>query len=424
MEMRVRLEILLMALFHFNVNMCSSFFYSLPSENVTNFLSSDWKAMSLQEAALYLTPYEVCIMQHSVGSKLCDVYFEHVDKQLGDCHVFSEGLVNKCPNHLGSLFRHKSTNPWPRSKNILDLIKLMRDRGSNTLFLIGDSMTQQHLFDIHCSLLRFQIPSIHTNIPNNHNVYHKEMKQRDPVSLQYTSPPFFQLHFIKYEPMALDGWTALIDKTLTNSSVTPSITGTPVFVVNVGLHAATPTGLRDIATSFFAPLLRVAEERRGLVIYRETSAQHFPSLHGMYETLDSPGSHENVPLDLQRLPQDLAQRVFDLSSSHTESDGGDASKRTEWPELKTGCPPLPDMESFRKQNWRNEEVTSLLQVQDPQGLVQVAPFYRVSAGRHDFHLHLADCTHYCHGPMLWLPLSHSIFEIVNKKLDAANNKEN
>ena len=399
------------------LRVCSfGFFYPLSSENRSNpyFLGDDWVPMSIEDAAKYLTPYEVCALQYGEGKQVCEVYFEHVDEELTSCHVFSEGIVNKCPNKFGALFRHSST-VWPHSRNMLHLIKLMTDRGSNTLFLIGDSMTQQHFFDIQCSLLRFQIPVKHRNIPHS-DLYHRELLLRDPVSLQFLDPPFFQIHFIKYDSMSLEAWSALLDNMLGRNSPALAIVGKPVLIVNTGLHFSNEEQLRQGARAFLTPLVRLASSDRGLVVFRETSAQHFSSLHGMYETVGDTrggGPREGVSIDIAHLPQDAAKMVFGGGRASEEED----MRRAQWPEFKVGCVPLDGWESFEQQNWRNRLIRTMLSDElDVKGHIQIAAFYRITAGRHDFHLHMYDCTHYCHGPMMWIPLTQNIYSIVNSTL--------
>ena len=79
---------------------------------------------------------------------------------LGHCGANLNGVVatnRECSNYRGHFLRHKSTQPWPLSFSFPDIVKAMSDEGSNTVVLIGDSVTSQMLSDMFCRYIIFTV---------------------------------------------------------------------------------------------------------------------------------------------------------------------------------------------------------------------------------------------------------------------------
>ena len=132
----------------------------------------DWVSMNLTEALDYFTMHEVCkIAGHTTcipvkgtsiklllpggGNDSCGIH------ELPNIH---SGAM--CGNLPGNLWHHMHHQPWPSTRGFLDLMKLMIDRGDDTLLLIGtcdalelSSCYPQPLFPEHPdSLTLFSLP--------------------------------------------------------------------------------------------------------------------------------------------------------------------------------------------------------------------------------------------------------------------------
>ena len=78
------------------------------------------------------------------------------------------------------------------------------------------------------------------------------------------------------------------------------------------------------------------------------------------------------------------------------------------------CAPLRNQSSYDQNNWRNKVMLEVLQQVDPKHqYIKIAKFFEITAGRHDIHLRGGDCTHYCHFPMIWIPVYTEIYRILH-----------
>jgi hypothetical protein len=73
-------------------------------------------------------------------------------------------------------------------------------------------------------------------------------------------------------------------------------------------------------------------------------------------------------------------------------------------------------EQYDSQNWRNILAKQILSEYDPNHKeVSIIPFYSITAARYDLHTGGEDCAHYCHGPMIWLPVIHEMTNELEKR---------
>jgi hypothetical protein len=104
----------------------------------------EWVPMNAYESLNYFTPYEVC-----EGFSMAQADFCH-QKFQSDFLGCSSALFRDCPVHEGAFYRHSSTQAWPKSRSIIDLMYLMLKNGYHTLVFIGDSMTDSHISVVVC----------------------------------------------------------------------------------------------------------------------------------------------------------------------------------------------------------------------------------------------------------------------------------
>jgi hypothetical protein len=66
----------------------------------------------------------------------------------------SADLFKECLVHEGAFYRHNSTQTWPKSRSIIELMYLMLKNGYDKLVFIGDSVTDSHRNVVLCDLER------------------------------------------------------------------------------------------------------------------------------------------------------------------------------------------------------------------------------------------------------------------------------
>jgi hypothetical protein len=114
--------------------------------------SSTWIPINETEALDYYSPYEICKMQIATSSGCLQ---EKGQPSVDACGSYGRGVGhsnNECSNPGGAFLRHKSITP--DSFNFIHLIRSIMSAGSNTLALIGDSVTSQTYSDAYCSTSR------------------------------------------------------------------------------------------------------------------------------------------------------------------------------------------------------------------------------------------------------------------------------
>lgn len=323
--------------------------------------------------------------------------------------------VGHCDLNAHLLLRHKSTNPWPHSRNVVDVIKTMIDMGSNTIVFVGDSISMQHLSNAFSSLMRVgMIPDMSAEIPIGISKASFYVHAPSGMNISGSDVPFFQFFYLDYTGSKdRESFHPKYSSLITNITALKTVRGRILFIVNVGLHCQSPAeydkALAD-CLPFFASL--TAQHK---VLFRETSAQHFStSTGGYYEGSDTSLDFselmriqalfaENLPPHVQ-----LAQNIFHgrvnnsmMTSNLTEAFAqllGNTQRR---------CVPIRSYSLLEEQNWRNRAMRRRI-AQTP---IEVIPFFNLTAARHDLHVHVAgDCTHFCAGPMLWLPVWDAIYK--------------
>lgn len=236
----------------------------------------------------------------------------------------------------------------------------------SSLLLVGDSVMQQFYSAMACELERegvWKDPAKFTNtdeLQHVHGVPIKFLPVYHFVNSRWDKIANASMHHLKKS----------IEKLINDREGV-------MIVLNVGLHyVINPeahfsrldyqkqvTGalqyLNDLASS---PL---AQQKKIRIIWRETSAQHFPTSNGYW-----PGV---------RYAKDM----------------------------KLTCTPIND--TSPDADWRNNDVAAIIRA-NQFTKIRIIPFYDISLPLWSLHVngHMRDCTHFCWTPMLYQSLFHSL----------------
>ena len=413
-------------------------------------LSKEWTAMSAEEALNYYTPLEVCELYDlpNMGKDIdCSVYDknEKLDRTCmahtpaNDIHV-----RGSCGKNLGAKARfHKTT---PKSKNIGNVLNLMKSHGSNTILMIGDSVTEQSTWDASCGLQRLGFTIKYYCTQSRRDESCEMTDERDVLhtpSFRIEYPikgnnetilnahvPYFNIKRIKVE-MTGDYKHDMISYFA--SSV--NTTGKLLIIFNTGLFYNMPLSqsneyrekYKNEASEVIKSLAIHAKNHT--ILFRETSAQHFRSNTGLYYSGMQFGNADNEIREIQKnltkiknkhqnkLTDEIRDTTLDnqndddLSISSTSSD----SLKNSLHEIMNdfySCQPIQS----KLNNWRNDvlhEIVNELKVSHSVGII---PFFNITAPRYELHTQFGyDCTHFCKSPMLWLPMWEEIFHHLKKR---------
>lgn len=373
-------------------------------------LMNEWQPMTMHESLNYFSGYEVCQGFTSRRTGWCR---EKFTEDLGGCEIGERGVghVNHyCPNIQGAFFRHRSTRPWPESKTIVDMIFLMLKYGYDSFIMIGDSLTRQHHAELYCQLHRY---GLHPQF----NGTYIELRELDkyyeshPISFDAATdkrPLISSTFVINY--MYLHGHASYREESqVIKNQLSLLRDASAVILFNMGLHFNGEARELQENLAEFLPfaLNTLIHERKFIVFFRETSAQHFRSPSGLFEK-DFPIADKKL-----EIKDDPIRNLFNPNNLNYT-----AKVVTTHPSsyILPICEPIKNETMFHEQNWRNTIALKELKKIDPHHQqIPIIPFYRLTASRHEYHINNNDCTHYCYGPMIWLPLSHRITMNLYKK---------
>lgn len=408
--------IILYLLFSFFICSCKIAFSSKANHTLFHHHSlvphNEWVQLTDLEALQYYTKYEICMILSNKERNYCKEI--NNDGHIGDCAAYNTGIghVNSlCPNLGGFLFRHNSTRPWPESLSLIDIIKTMKKHGdSKQLVFVGDSLSVQQFWQAYCTLNRYGVYKIDTET-NNGKLLMKIKLAAPGITLgkehmgpEYNQQYDFYIHCFNYCSEHVGHFSRYIGEMSDALSATRNTTEKITYVVNIGMHynQRDGTNYKKELEPFLRYFLDFADKRNDLVIFRETTAQHFESKDGLFRSIPTVLRDVKVTDPNKYDPEKTLQRVYRDHSSDPAAEGVVKVPHA------TECRPMKD---YYPQDWRNRVAREVIKEMDPQGLIKIADFYRITAGRHDFHLP-NECTHYCHGPMLWLPLWDMIARFV------------
>jgi len=416
-----------------------------------------WLPMTESQALDYYTPHEICSYAHTADG--C----KDVPGDLRECNAFGKGVKHACSNPAGMFLHHHLHKPHPYSQGVADVIIHMKKEQRNTMVVVGDSVGWEFVLDARCSILRagFAIDTrfVHDGVRVlNHSANASPEQQKQAALFKKTHQEngcatvgarnFFQVLFVgfkKHNETHNSTMDSVEQVLLALANDACKVQGKLLIVINYGLHIHSKNDYTKLIREGVVPSLRrLAMQHNHTVIWRETSAQHFPqSNDGSYEmrenlagTLVEKTTHskkkQKVHIstiaersglfnDLVAAPVpggvDTTANSFTNATTLLQDDHNvNVISYKSHPHLSYFCAPVTSLEAAESQNWRNAAMKSALAELDPQGAIKVAPFFSASLGRHDLHkiMH-GDCVHYCHAPTLWWPVWQSIYDALQRE---------
>jgi hypothetical protein len=375
-------------------------------------LLDEWVQMDIFESLNFFTGFEVCQGFASGGSSWCQERFQD---DMGRCNVGSDGegdLHGFCSQLSSSFYRHRSTKPWPETRNIVDVMILMLKHGYDNLVLFGDSVTRHHLSEIACQLKRFGIgvksgDLLSIEVPDLDKFY-----TTHPISFdaETDAKPLvsstFRFHYLgitnraEFERKEFQEFKRYVGHLGSNSTV---------ILFNAGLHFNDPQNLQKVASEVFQFTTKYLVPEKGFhLFFRESSAQHFPTANGVFHS--RPHAKKESRKFFSR--NDPVRTMWKSAGSGLNT----VNESHIFNYFSPICEPIKSEMAYHEQNWRDQMVIKEIEKVDPTFQhISVLPFYRLTAARYDLHLDNFDCTHYCYGPMLWAPLTHELVMMLHKK---------
>jgi hypothetical protein len=374
----------------------------------------EWVPMNAYESLNYYTTYEVCEGFSMAQPDFCRQKFQ------SDFIGCSADLFKECPVHEGAFYRHSSTQTWPKSRNIIDLMYLMLKNGYDNLVFIGDSVTGGHRVVVLCDLERAGLRAEKKNdrdlVVHGLDVFFQNLSMGFDTETE--KKPFLSTTFtIKHYYYNNNGnWKTLFAEF--QKEMLLQRNGSAVVIMNKGLHYN--SGQKQVLTDEYRHLFstvieELVKNRQFLAFFRETTAQHFDTSNGLFQGLVSfQDDHTIYPkLSFRNKTALLSQNGFDSSSQEREKLWEDLYPRHNFFSV---CQPAKNQSGYDQGNWRNIAAASVLQSLDPhQKFIHIVPFYRISAGRYDIHINSHDCTHFCSTPMFWHPVIAEMTRVIEHK---------
>lgn len=379
----------------------------------------EWSNIDISEALNYYTAYELCqiIKQESYHHKGRDQTLKET------CSKYP-GNLGKCNAHAhpGVFLKYNKFISEEDDKDLIDLIKLMRNRGSNTLVLIGDSITEQHYDDCMCAVTRGGLNT--RNIPFILGPKKRLSKEFVIDNLLPTSKLFDSKFHIIFVHM---GELRAIGDVLKSNVVK----GSAMIIFSGGLGFNTETEYQEFFKDRMGPQMRkVLTETNHVILFREHSAQHFPFSHdGRYvEELHNnrfykSGGTSNETISLVTTK---AAKLGLVQHSHKNEDIFDNKSNTNF----LRCYAQNSWSSWHSQLWRNQIASNWIKEENNKRnnnnnnnnnrFVGIIPFYNISWARDDYsNGYLGDCTHYVpNAPLLWRPLYSYMYKAFDRPLES------
>lgn len=393
--------------------------YDLRDHNETGFLSrgvfvNDWIPMSQGESLDYYSAAEICYATNRDGC----TKIPKLDQSGSKLDVF-----DVCLSYNSMLLRHKSTSK--QRDSIATLVKLIyqQNNTAGAMIFVGDSISRAHFHNSVSSLTRFGF------------VVRKEhgMKRDSECAKIYVEGKLV-LKILYYGVFFFNGWTKEQTFNIRNFTYMnlEEIKGPVQLIVNYGLHYYTSIAESEYRFTvkkflfFFAKLSMINNYH---LMFRETSAQHFPTSNGAYVIKSQrPMGDADNPLfvnttSIYSSVNLIAANIFPLFSNVSTKAQHVMSSQTS-PLLNFRCQPIMDEKMLYSQNWRNRIVYELLNSTSVNiscgrkfelrlsEIVDILPLFNYTAARFDAHLHhFKDSTHFCDSPLIWSPTWAHMYDL-------------
>jgi hypothetical protein len=271
----------------------------------------------------------------------------------------------------------------PSAKPLAKLFAgLAREKGA--LLLVGDSVMQQFFGAMACELEREGVWKDPSQFTNTDEVKYVESTlavgaETQKVSVPIKFAPIY--HFVngRWDRVANASMHHLRKNVEDFLHAHDSVT----VLINMGLHYVSNPIAHFTRQDYISQMTsclqylnalaidsKKAQNKTLRVLWRETSAQHFPTSNGYW-----PGVKYAASMQLK-------------------------------------CEPIADTSSSG--DWRNSDIRAIIAEHNLQH-VQILPFYNVTLPLWSMHVngHLRDCTHFCWSPMLYQSLFHALAGAVN-----------
>lgn len=260
----------------------------------------------------------------------------------------------------------------PNEKPLLDLFTTLAKENSS-LLLIGDSVMQQFFAGIACELEREGVWNDPDQFTNTDEIKLVSIDSTLP-SVPVRFLPIYHFVNSRFDRVANASMHNLRKGAEEFLSRYDGVT----ILINMGLHyVSNPVAhftrldyqsQMTIALHYLHELSIKDPKKKVRVIWRETSAQHFPTSNGYW-----PGVR--------------------YASS-----------------MKLACVPINDTSPGA--DWRNEDVAAIIRANKFN--IRIIPYYEVTLPLYSMHVngHMRDCTHFCWSPMLYQSLFHDLANVV------------
>lgn len=238
------------------------------------------------------------------------------------------------------------------------------------------------------------------------------------------SPMFLQVIYVDTSP---DFWSVdrHLSDLLKNSAI---VSGRALLIANIGLHYRGP-GFDLVLESLIKTLLSHSQYHD--VFFREASAQHFDTKTGEFSFT---GNHPALDRANSLIEKDHLYREKVSSISLLAEKLGFVKPRNltdifvidpnNYADVKYDCKSISSVEAAHEQfQVHVAPAHTALQAFDINTTIDLVHFFRISASRFDHHVvSLGDCTHFCFGPMIWLPVYNQIAVRLKEKIKIREKK--
>ena len=258
--------------------------------------------------------------------------------------------------------------------------------GINKILFAGDSITDQTFKFLLCDMLRLE------NVTVIHQDELSATVTVNGITISALKIRSLMINAISMQKkLAIDeDLHAFVDKLFLEISLKRSVSGRTLLIFNQGLHIQTTDNSDKIIQYFSTKLIQFAKTdlNEFYVMFRETSAQHFPKL---------PGGDYDISMNSKQFP--YAPNEF-------------------------CCYKNQNLETIHKANWRNRKFHDYMTQSDSLWNTYIGwlPFFNFTARLDDTHVDVTqklyvDCTHFAYFPFLFAPLWYDIEDKLNRLVD-------
>ena len=226
----------------------------------------------------------------------------------------------------------------------------------------------------------------------------------------------------------------------------PNVSGKLVIISNIGIHYN--SNKRRTYTNHLIELINILLKLKKLnhiVYYRETSAQHFRRINGLYNISSKENDNYfdqnndnnnmilkwstklypekdksitnlwNISLKYYNKSKKEKKKQNSLIDYYINNNNNNNNNNVKWV-TDYRCVKISSKANYADINWRNMILNQILIKLDKKKSIVVVPFFNITVGRHDHHEGAQnDCTHFCNGPLIWAPVWDFIIKDYQKR---------